>query len=545
MNNPARRDGTPDRNNSRDSRGGRNDAPRGGRSEAPRGARGDNSYGARSDAPRGGRSEAPRGARSDNSYGSRNDAPRGARSDAPRGGRSENTYGSRNDAPRGARSDAPRGGRSENTYGSRNDAPRGARGDNSYGARSDAPRGARSDAPRGGRDNSYNARSEAPRGRFDAPRGARSEAPRGGRSNAPRNDDRRTPRADDRRTPHVDVRRAPYGTRPDDRNAPREEQRPAAPRGGAWSNAPRGSKFDGPPRKRPAAPTPPAVNKRGKVKSEKPQRAATQNPLVSNAKPARHQHAEVGQQDGPPKGDGVRLQKVLAQAGVASRRAAEELIDQGRVEVDGRIVREQGLRVDPENAVVRVDGVRVVVQKDLVYLAMNKPRGWQCTMSDDLGRPCVGDIVSERVQSGQRLFHVGRLDADTEGLLLLTNDGDLAHRLMHPSFEVPKTYLATVHGVLERSTAKQLREGVTLDDGPAKVDLVTVLEINEGKTLVKLVLHEGRKHIVRRLLDSVGHPVVRLVRTNVGVVALGDQRPGTQRVLGRSEVGGLYEAVGL
>ncbi len=292
-------------------------------------------------------------------------------------------------------------------------------------------------------------------------------------------------------------------------------------------------------------PTPPATNKRGKPKTEKPQRVVSQNPLVSNAKPARHQHAEITKHDGPPKGDGVRLQKVLAQAGVASRRAAEELIDQGRVEVDGRIVVEQGLRVDPENAVVRVDGVRVVVQKDLVYLAMNKPRGWQCTMSDDLGRPCVGDIVSERVQSGQRLFHVGRLDADTEGLLLFTNDGDLAHRLMHPSFEVPKTYLATVHGVVERSTGKQLRDGVTLDDGPAKVDAFTVLEINEGKTLVKLVLHEGRKHIVRRLLDAVGHPVVRLVRTNVGVVALGDQRPGTQRVLGRSEVGGLYEAVGL
>ena len=292
-------------------------------------------------------------------------------------------------------------------------------------------------------------------------------------------------------------------------------------------------------------PHPPATNKRGKPKTEKPQRVVSQNPLVSNAKPARHQHAEITKHDGPPKGDGVRLQKVLAQAGVASRRAAEELIDQGRVEVDGRIVVEQGLRVDPENAVVRVDGVRVVVQKDLVYLAMNKPRGWQCTMSDDLGRPCVGDIVSERVQSGQRLFHVGRLDADTEGLLLFTNDGDLAHRLMHPSFEVPKTYLATVHGVVERSTGKQLRDGVTLDDGPAKVDAFTVLEINEGKTLVKLVLHEGRKHIVRRLLDAVGHPVVRLVRTNVGVVALGDQRPGTQRVLGRSEVGGLYEAVGL
>ena len=289
-----------------------------------------------------------------------------------------------------------------------------------------------------------------------------------------------------------------------------------------------------------------AKNKRGKPKSAKPQRAQAQAPKISNAKPARHQYADAADRPaGPPQGDGMRLQKVLAQAGVASRRAAEELISQGRVEVDGRIVIEQGLRIDPENAVVRVDGVRVVVQKDLVHLALNKPRGWQSTMSDDLGRPCVGDIVSERVAAGQRLFHVGRLDADTEGLLLLTNDGDLAHRLMHPSFEVSKTYLATVSGALERGVGKKLKEGVELDDGPAKVDTFTLLDINEGKSLVRVTLHEGRKHIVRRLFDAVGHPVIRLVRTDIGAVALGDQRPGTLRVLGRGEVGGLYGAVGL
>ncbi|MFD6063928.1 23S rRNA pseudouridine2605 synthase [Rhodococcus wratislaviensis] len=289
-----------------------------------------------------------------------------------------------------------------------------------------------------------------------------------------------------------------------------------------------------------------AKNKRGKPKSAKPQRAQAHAPKISNAKPARHQYADAADRPaGPPQGDGMRLQKVLAQAGVASRRAAEELISQGRVEVDGRIVIEQGLRIDPENAVVRVDGVRVVVQKDLVHLALNKPRGWQSTMSDDLGRPCVGDIVSERVAAGQRLFHVGRLDADTEGLLLLTNDGDLAHRLMHPSFEVSKTYLATVSGALERGVGKKLKEGVELDDGPAKVDAFTLLDINEGKSLVRVTLHEGRKHIVRRLFDAVGHPVIRLVRTDIGAVALGDQRPGTLRVLGRGEVGGLYGAVGL
>lgn len=287
------------------------------------------------------------------------------------------------------------------------------------------------------------------------------------------------------------------------------------------------------------------LNKRGKPAAPKPRaRRAPATPTISNAKPARHQRADITPTQ-LPAGEGVRLQKVLAQAGVASRRAAEDLIAAGRVEVDGAIVREQGLRVHPENAVIRVDGIRVVVKKDLVHLVLNKPRGWQSTMSDDLGRPCVGDIVSERVAAGQRLFHVGRLDADTEGLLLLTNDGELAHRLMHPSYEVPKTYLATVKGVIERGVGKQLRAGVELDDGPASVDHFALLEVHEGQSLVKIVLHEGRKHIVRRLLDEVGYPVIRLLRTHIGPVALGDQRPGTLRVLGRKEVGGLYQAVGL
>ncbi len=272
--------------------------------------------------------------------------------------------------------------------------------------------------------------------------------------------------------------------------------------------------------------------------------------MLSFAKPARHQNveAEESRETGPKKlpwGEGERLQKVLARAGVGSRRAAEELIDQGRVEVDGAIVREQGLRIDPDQAVVRVDGVRVVVRDEQVYLALNKPKGYQSTMSDELGRPCVGDIVAERVMAGQRLFHVGRLDAETEGLLLLTNDGDLAHRLMHPSFEVHKTYLATVNGEVHRGVGKELRAGVQLDDGPATVDKFHVLEVGEGRSLVRIVLHEGRKHIVRRLLEQVGYPVTALVRTNIGPVALGDQRPGTLRVLGRDEIGKLYEAVAL
>ncbi|MTE17223.1 pseudouridine synthase [Nocardia sp. CT2-14] len=283
-------------------------------------------------------------------------------------------------------------------------------------------------------------------------------------------------------------------------------------------------------------------------KKAKPVKQVVTPVLISNAKPARRQHVDADAL-GPKKlpwGEGERLQKVLAKAGVASRRAAEEMIEAGRIEVDGKIVREQGLRIDPQTAVVRVDGVRVVIRDEQVYLALNKPKGWQSTMSDEMGRPCVGDLVAERVASGQRLFHVGRLDADTEGLLLLTNDGDLAHRLMHPSFEVSKTYLATVNGeVKNREVGKLLKDGVELEDGPAKVDRFQVLEVGQGKSLVKVVLHEGRKHIVRRLLAEVGHPVTALVRTHIGPVALGDQRPGTLRVLGRDEIGKLYEAVSL
>ncbi len=239
---------------------------------------------------------------------------------------------------------------------------------------------------------------------------------------------------------------------------------------------------------------------------------------------------------------GVRLQKVLAQTGVASRRGAEELIAAGRVQVNGRVVREQGVRVDPDTAVVHVDGTRVVLRSDLVHLALNKPRGVLSTMSDDRGRPCVGDYVLDR---RERLFHVGRLDADTEGLLLLTNDGELAHRLTHPSFEVAKTYLAEVPAPIPRDVGRRLRAGVELEDGLAAVDSFRVVQALPGRALVEVVLHEGRKHVVRRLLDAVGHPVQRLVRTAVGEVRLGEQRPGSLRALSPAEVGSLYRAVDL
>ena len=243
--------------------------------------------------------------------------------------------------------------------------------------------------------------------------------------------------------------------------------------------------------------------------------------------------------------EGVRLQKVLSQAGIASRRVAERMIIDGRIEVDGRIVTELGTRVDPDTADIRVDGARIVLDDSMVYLAINKPRGMHSTMSDDRGRPCVGDLVEHRVRGNKKLFHVGRLDADTEGLLLLTNDGDLAHRLMHPSFEVPKTYLATVTGTVPRGLGKTLKAGVELDDGPVQLDDFAVIDAVPGKTLVRVTLHEGRKHIVRRLLAAAGFPVQELVRTDIGPVTLGEQRPGSIRVLTRKEVGDLYSAVGL
>ena len=243
--------------------------------------------------------------------------------------------------------------------------------------------------------------------------------------------------------------------------------------------------------------------------------------------------------------EGVRLQKVLSQAGIASRRVAERMITDGRVEVDGRIVTELGTRVDPANAVIRVDGSRVMFDDTLVHLALNKPLGMVSTMSDDQGRPCIGDLIEHRVRGNKKLFHVGRLDAETEGLILLTNDGELAHRLMHPSYEVSKTYLATVAGQVPRGLGKKLKAGVELEDGPVHVDDFAMVDTIPGRSLVKVTLHEGRKHIVRRLLAEVGFPVEALVRTDIGSVSLGEQRPGSIRALTSKEIGELYKAVGM
>ena len=239
---------------------------------------------------------------------------------------------------------------------------------------------------------------------------------------------------------------------------------------------------------------------------------------------------------------GVRLQKVLAAAGVGSRRRCEELIGEGRVEVDGETVRRFGARVDPQQQIIRVDGRRIPARQDLVYLALNKPPGVLTTMSDDRGRPTIADFLTNYTE---RLYHVGRLDSDTEGLMLLMNDGELAHRLAHPRYGVLKTYLADVPGPVPRDLGRRLISGVELEDGVASADKFRVIERAGTRALVEITLHEGRKHIVRRMLAEAGHPVSRLVRTHVGPIALGSLRPGATRELGTREIGDLYAAVGL
>ena len=244
--------------------------------------------------------------------------------------------------------------------------------------------------------------------------------------------------------------------------------------------------------------------------------------------------------------DGVRLQKVLAAAGLASRRAAEIMISEGRVEVNGRLVTEQGMRIDPERDVVRVDGSRIPPPRRHLYLALNKPRGYVSTMDDPEGRRNLTDLLAEspdRVAQRERLFHVGRLDTDTEGLLLLTNDGDLAYLLAHPSFDVPKVYLAEVDGVISPATLKRLRKGVRLDDGWVNPTTVTLVSTAAERSMVRLTLTEGRNRVVRRTMEAVGHPVRRLSRTAIGPVRLGTLPLGRTRELTREEVGALLDLV--
>lgn len=235
----------------------------------------------------------------------------------------------------------------------------------------------------------------------------------------------------------------------------------------------------------------------------------------------------------PAEGDGVRLQKVLAQAGLGSRRTCEELIERRRVRVNGEVA-VLGRRVDPEVDVVEVDGAQIGVRAGLVHYLLNKPAGVITTAADTHGRPTVVDLVPPE----PRVFPVGRLDADTEGLLLLTNDGDLAHRLTHPSYGVDKEYLVEVDGDPHRGVVRRLREGVELDDGitaPAKVAVL-------GDRLLRITIHEGRNRQVRRMCEAVGTPVVRLVRTRIGPLSDRTLGPGQWRPLTQDEVRGLERA---
>lgn len=238
-----------------------------------------------------------------------------------------------------------------------------------------------------------------------------------------------------------------------------------------------------------------------------------------------------------PTDQDLRIQKLLAQAGWGSRRACDALVADGRVTVNGRRA-EPGTRVNPVSDLVEVDGRPVHAQTALRVLALNKPAGVVTTMSDDRGRPCVGDMVQA---FPERLFHVGRLDEETEGLLLLTNDGDLAHRLMHPSHGVQKTYVARVRGRMTTGTVRRLLAGVDLTDGPVRADAAFLEAAGDRSSVVELVIHEGRKRIVRRMLKQVGHPVERLTRTAIGTLELGSLAPGEFRELSRGEIDQLFE----
>lgn len=242
--------------------------------------------------------------------------------------------------------------------------------------------------------------------------------------------------------------------------------------------------------------------------------------------------AESGQQE--------RLQKVLASAGVASRRACEKLIVSGRVKVNGKVVRELGTKVDPDQVMLHVDGQLVMLDDSRVTIALNKPTGVESSL-----RGAANDLTQFLNDYPERLFHVGRLDVDTSGLLLLTNDGELANRLTHPSWEVPKTYLATVKGKFTGKTAQQLREGIMLEDGFARADRVSIKGTHGGLTLVEIELHLGRNRIVRRMLEAVGAPVMELSRIAHGTIKLGTLPLGATRRLSKPELSVLMKSVDL
>jgi 23S rRNA pseudouridine2605 synthase len=233
-----------------------------------------------------------------------------------------------------------------------------------------------------------------------------------------------------------------------------------------------------------------------------------------------------------------RLNKIIADAGIASRRAADQLILEGRVSVDGEIIIELGGRYDPEINDVKVDGESLSINKSKTYLAFHKPAGIISTMSDPEGRANLGDYFKDRKD---RLYHVGRLDKDSEGIILLTNDGDLAHRATHPSYGLEKRYLVEVEGEFNKQMSDQLLQGVRLEDGLARaMKVVHARAVSKNHHWVEITIHEGRFHIIRRLIESLGLKVLRLIRLDFGPISLGDMKPGRHRVLNSQEMTNLF-----
>lgn len=234
----------------------------------------------------------------------------------------------------------------------------------------------------------------------------------------------------------------------------------------------------------------------------------------------------------------TRLNKVIADAGITSRRGADELIQDGRVSVDGEIVRELGSKVDSNNSIVMVDGEIITQSLTKTYLALHKPRGVVSTMYDPEGRPSLSDFISLRTE---RLFHVGRLDKESEGLILLTNDGEMTFRATHPSYGLEKTYVIEYAGRLPKDAQSSLLKGIELEDGLGRVLEFKVL----SPTWIEVTIHEGRYHIIRRLMEAVGVDVLRLIRTRFGPILLGDVLEGRWRDLNKAELVNLRKALDL
>jgi 23S rRNA pseudouridine2605 synthase/16S rRNA pseudouridine516 synthase len=237
-----------------------------------------------------------------------------------------------------------------------------------------------------------------------------------------------------------------------------------------------------------------------------------------------------------------RLQKVMAEAGVASRRKCEELIRDGKVKVNGKVVTEMGFKVEPSTALIEVEGKTLLPEKK-IYLLLNKPKGYVTTLNDPQKRPTVLDLIPQSIE--QRIYPVGRLDYHTEGLLLLTNDGELTFALTHPKKEIEKTYLAWVKKSPSEKELEQLRKGIELEDGPTSPAKVKVIKEKDGLTLLQITIHEGRKRQIRRMLKAIGYPVVNLKRIKIGPLSLGNLKKGECRHLTEEEVKKLYRACGL